>query len=101
MTEEKDIYEIVKEDYEKLKEDIANFDNVYWVQNYIKNMDDEKKNKIIIKYGIGKLLVNLKDIAISNCFVMFEALTENMDNDENSIKDLVLSYIISEDIFGE
>ena len=99
--DDKDIYEIVKEDYAKMKQDNNDFDTDSWLDIYYCDMEKEKKNKILTKYGISNLLVNLEKIAGDSCFRSFKDFLADGGNDGDFTLDLIIMYIIREEIIGE
>ena len=102
--EKKDIYDIVKEDFAKIKEKLLKIKEVdgedaYMdIGHYVYKLNDEKKNKILIKYGIGKILTNRDKLADEFSFYTYAGWLENFGGDENAILDLIVEYIIIYDI---
>ena len=99
MTEEKDIYEIVKEDFLQIKKTRTKDDD--WTYNYLETMETSKKNKIIAKYGMGEFLINIPKIANYFGFRSFEDFVIDMDGDGRGVFNLILGHIISTEIIKE
>ena len=93
------IYEIVKEDYAKIKKETENMD--MWESDYVDDMDIETKKTILTKYGIENLLVNLEKIAEAYCFRSFKDFMEDNEDDGDIALQLIVQYIITEEIIGE
>ena len=99
-----DIYEIVKEDYAKIKDKLLKIKEVdgedaYMDSSgYVECLDDETKNKILIKYGIGKLLTNRDKFANDFSFYTYADWLEDCGGDEMVILDFIIENIIDYDI---
>lgn len=94
-----DIYEKIEEDCVKYLNDDYNQDNkdkCYfddWLSEYIHNLNEENKMKIISKYGYRNLIEKLPEISKVYCFNSIEWFIEDGMSD-----DCILNYIVKEEI---
>lgn len=94
-----DIYEKIEEDCVKYLNDDYNENNkdkLYfndWLSDYIDNLGEENKMKIVSKYGYKKMIETLPEISKAHCFNSVEFFIEDGMSDY-----CTLYYIINKEI---